>query len=113
MGWEEWRHSRLLLGIFMPPAQADPGLVQPQAVAAPRSSCRRSLLHSSMYPATAGPGLRPGGEPAGGGEQFNSSVELNASATALSSADPVRPIDWRTLAQPHAFWNRLPVHSPP
>jgi hypothetical protein len=42
----------------------------------------------------------------------NSGVELNASATALSSADPVRPIDWRTLAQSHAFWNRLPVYSP-
>lgn len=32
----------------------------------------------------------------------HSRVELNASATALSSADPVRPIDWVTPVQRHA-----------
>src|SRR5215211_8313843 len=43
----------------------------------------------------------------------NSSVELNASATALSRADPVRPIDWRTPAVVQAWANTLAVYSPP
>ena len=43
----------------------------------------------------------------------NSRVELNDSATALSRADPVRPIDCVTPARRQAWANSSPVYSPP
>ena len=43
----------------------------------------------------------------------HSRVELNASLTALSSAEPVRPMDWVTPAQRHACTNKLAVYSLP
>ena len=43
----------------------------------------------------------------------NSSVEWNDSLTALSSADPVRPIDWVIPAPAHTFVSCPPVNSPP
>jgi hypothetical protein len=43
----------------------------------------------------------------------NSRVELNDSETALSRAEPVRPMDWVTPALRQAFTKRLPVYSPP
>jgi hypothetical protein len=45
-------------------------------------------------------------------DQHPFSVELNVSATVLSRADRVRPIDCVTLAQWHGSTNRLPVCSP-
>src|SRR3984893_19151964 len=43
----------------------------------------------------------------------NSRVELNDSETALSRAEPVRPMDWVTPALRQACTKRLPVYSPP
>ena len=43
----------------------------------------------------------------------HSRVELNDSATALSRADPVRPIDWVMPASRQAWANSSPVYSPP
>jgi hypothetical protein len=45
-------------------------------------------------------------------DQHPFSVELNVSATVLSRADRVRPIDCVTLAQWHGSTNRLPACSP-
>src|SRR6476659_9001183 len=42
-------------------------------------------------------------------QQLELHVELNASLTALSSAEPVRPMDWVTPADRHASTNRLPA----
>lgn len=42
-----------------------------------------------------------------------SSVELNDSAAALSSAEPTRPIDWVTRNDAQARAKRSPTYSPP
>jgi hypothetical protein len=43
----------------------------------------------------------------------NSSVECQDSMTALSSADPGRPIDWETDSRSQASRNRPAVYSLP
>src|SRR5215207_937358 len=74
--------------------------------------CRRSWLYSSRNSTTARRAcLRvvkrcPR-------SSSNSTVEWNDSAAALSSADPVRPIDWVTPVFAHAWANSWPVYSPP
>jgi hypothetical protein len=74
--------------------------------------CLLSVLYSSMNAATS---RRACSRVAKWRRRSNSNsgVELNASASALSRAEPVRPMDWVTPALRHAFTNRLPVYSPP
>ena len=40
-------------------------------------------------------------------------MTIEALMTALSSAEPGRPIDWRTPSRPHALRNRAAVYSLP
>lgn len=58
-------------------------------------------------------GLGTGGEGRLVAEQSNSRMEWKLSEAALSSADPVRPINWRTPAFVQAWANTCPVYSPP
>jgi hypothetical protein len=77
----------------------------------PLVECLLSVLYSSMNAATshlAWARVRKCRR------SNNSRVALNDSLTALSRADPVRPMEWVTPALRHAVRNRLPVctHRP-
>ena len=78
----------------------------------PLVECLLSLLYSSIQVATE---WRACSRVAKWLPRNNSHsrVELNASLTALSSAEPVRPMDWVTPALRHASTNRLAVYSLP
>src|ERR1700751_143470 len=78
----------------------------------PLVECLLSVLYSSMKAATA----RLACSRVAKWRRLSNSncrVELNDSLTALSRAEPVRPVDWVTPALRQACTNRLPVYSPP
>jgi len=74
----------------------------------PLVECLLSVLYSSMNAATS----RRACSRVAKCRRLSSSncrVELNDSLTALSRAEPVRPMDWVTPALRHAVTNRLPA----
>jgi hypothetical protein len=78
----------------------------------PQDECRRAVLYSSIQAATlaracalvAKCSMR---------RSSNSTVECHDSMTALSSAEPTRPIDWQMPSRSHAARNAAAVYSLP
>jgi len=78
----------------------------------PQAECRRVVLYSSIQAATparaaalvAKCSMR---------RSSNSTVECHDSITALSRADPGRPIDWEMPSRSHAARNSRAVYSLP
>src|SRR6478609_9139864 len=76
----------------------------------PSVECRRIVLYSSIHAATARRACSLV-EKCCRDSSSNSNVELNDSATALSRADPVRPIDCVAPAVRHTCLKTSPVYS--
>src|SRR3954454_16463850 len=78
----------------------------------PSAECRRSWLYSSIHSTTARrASARVANEESR--RSSNSSVECQDSITALSSAEPTRPIDCRTPSRAQAAWKAPAVYSLP
>jgi len=78
----------------------------------PRAECRRSRLYSWIQVLTRALACARVSK-CSTERSSNSRVECQDSMTALSSADPGRPIDWRMESRWQACWTRAAVYSLP
>jgi hypothetical protein len=78
----------------------------------PQDECRRTVLYSSMQAATLARAAALVAK-CSRRRNSNSTVECHDSMTALSSADPGRPIDWQMPSRSHAARKPAAVYSLP